>query len=237
MSDVARAAGVSKATVSRVLNDNPHVDRDLAERVRRSAAELGYRPNRLAQALRTRQTRVWALLVSDVRNAFYTEMVRGIEDLAYASGYSVVLCNTDEEVTKEASYLELALAEHVSGIVLAPARAHANHLDRVLASGVPVVTVNGRLDRYDVDRVVTNNALGAEQAALHLAEGGFERIACVAGPAETTTGRERLAGFVRGLERAGREIDRRLVVHGDFREAGGMIATEKLLALDEPPDA
>src|SRR5579863_4529376 len=175
ISDVARAAGVSKATVSRVLNDNPTVDPALAERVRKTATSLGYRPSRLAQAMRARQTRVWALLVSDVRNAFYTEMVRGIEDLAYSSGYSVVLCNTDEEVAKEASYLELAIAERVAGIVLAPARPHAAHLGRILATGVPIVTVNGRLERYDVDRVLTDNAHGGEQVALHLLEGGFER--------------------------------------------------------------
>jgi LacI family transcriptional regulator len=122
ISDVARAAGVSKSTVSRVLNNNLQVDPLMAERVRLAVASLGYRPSQLAQALRTQQTRVWALLISDVCNAFYTDVVRGIEDVAYSAGYSVVLCNTDEEVDKEAEYLELALAQRVAGIVLAPAR-------------------------------------------------------------------------------------------------------------------
>jgi LacI family transcriptional regulator len=237
ISDVARVAGVSKSTVSRVLNDHAQVDPVMAERVRATVASLGYRPSRLAQALRTQQSRVWALLISDVRNAFYTDMVRGIEDLAYSKGYSVVLCNTDEEVKKEAAYLELALAERVGGIVLAPARPHAAHLSKVLASGTPIVTVNGRLDRYDVDRVLTNNAWGAEQVALHLIEGGYERPACITGPSGTTTGRERLAGFVKGMTARGRQLDPELVRHGDYQEASGFAEMNALLALRKPPDA
>jgi LacI family transcriptional regulator len=237
ISDVARAAGVSKSTVSRVLNNNLQVDPLMAERVRSAVASLGYRPSQLAQALRTQQTRVWALLISDICNAFYTDVVRGIEDLAYSAGYSVVLCNTDEEVDKEAEYLELALAQRVAGIVLAPARPHAAHLSKVLASGTPVVTVNGTLDRYDVDRVLTNNAWGAEQAALHLVDGGYQWPACITGPADTTTGDARLAGFLSGMKKGGRQVDPQLVRHGDFREASGLAEMSALLVLPRPPDA
>ena len=237
ISDVARAAGVSKSTVSRVLNNNPQVDAEMAERVRRAIDSLGYRPSQLAQALRTQQTRIWALLVADVRNAFYTEVVRGIEDLAYSAGYSVVLCNTDEKVDKEATYLELALAQRVAGIVLAPVRPNATHLSKVLASGTPIVTVNGRLDRYDVDRVLTNNAWGAEKAALHLLEGGYQRPACITGPAETTTGAERLAGFLQGMVAGGRHVDPELIRHGDYREPSGLAEMSFLLGLPAPPDA
>lgn len=237
ISDVARVAGVSKSTVSRVLNDKPEVDAEMAQRVRQAVASLGYRPSRLARALRTQQSHVWALLVSDVRNAFYTEMVRGVEDLAYSAGYSVVLCNTDEDLEKEASYLELALAERVGGIVLAPTRSHAPHLSKVLASGTPVVTVNGHLDRYDVDRVLTNNAQGAWQAARHLVDGGYKYLAVITGPAETTTGRERLAGFLAGAAARGRHIDPALVRYGDYREPGGRAEMRALLSSPARPDA
>ena len=107
--DVARAAGVSTATVSRVLNENPRVNRATAVRVKKVLAELGYRPSRAARTMRTQQSRVWALLVPDVRNPFFTDIVRGIEDVAYAAGYALVLCNTDEDGTKEKAYLERML--------------------------------------------------------------------------------------------------------------------------------
>ena len=235
--DVARAAGVSTATVSRVLNENPRVNRATAVRVKKVIAELGYRPSRAARTMRTQQSRVWALLVPDVRNPFFTDIVRGIEDVAYAAGYALVLCNTDEDGTKEKAYLEFALGERVTGIILAPTRPPASLLAEVLALALPIVTVDRKLDGYDVDHVVVNNAGGAEQAVEHLLESGYRRLACISGPLETTTGSERLAGFRRGLEHRSIALEEDLVRIGDFREASGLREMERLLGLKEPPDA
>lgn len=235
--DVARAAGVSTATVSRVLNGNSKVDPDMALRVKKTIAQLGYRPSRAARTLRTQRSRVWALVIPDVRNPFFTEMVRGIEDVAYASGYSLILCNTDEDGSKEQAYLELALAEQVAGIILAPTHPHVSRLAEVLAQPVPIVTVDRKLEGYDVDHVVVNNAAGAEQAVEHLLERGYRRLACISGPLETTTGRERLAGFRHGLERHGIVAEEQLVRIGDFRETGGLREMACLLELEDPPDS
>jgi LacI family transcriptional regulator len=237
ISDVALAAGVSKSTVSRVLNDRPKVDPVMADRVRRAVATLGYQPSRVAQALRTQQSRVWAVVITDVRNAFFTEVVRGIEDLAYSAGYSVVLCNADEQVSKEVSYIELALAERVGGLVLSPARPYAAHVGKVLASGTPIVTINGRLDNYDVDRVLTNNALGAREAVLHLIEGGYERLACITGLSETTTAQERLEGFMNGMSAGRHKVNPEFVRYGDYREESGFAEMKTLLTMRRPPDA
>ncbi len=235
--DVADAAGVSTATVSRVVNKNPKVDPELAARVHKAISELDYHPSRLARSLRTRQSKVWAVVISDIRNPFFTEMVRGIEDAAYASGYSIVLCNADEDEVKEASYLQFAIAEHVSGIVLAPAQHGGSTMDSVLERGIPVVTVDRRLDNYELDRVEVDNRAGAEQAVVHLIERGYERIGLIGGPQLTTTGIDRLAGYHRGLERYGRQADPRLLRTGDFREAGGYQQMQSLLALRTRPDA
>ncbi|MHB1710839.1 MAG: LacI family DNA-binding transcriptional regulator [Acidimicrobiales bacterium] len=235
--DVADAAGVSTATVSRVVNKNPKVDPELAARVHKAISELGYHPSRVARSLRTRQSRVWAVVISDIRNPFFTEMVRGIEDAAYASGYSIVLCNADEDEAKEASYLRFAIAEHVSGIVLAPAQLGGRSLKSVLERGIPVVTVDRRLDNYELDHVVVDNIAGAEQAVVHLIERGYEQIAMIGGSPLTTTGVERLAGYHRGLDRCGRRADPRLVRTGDFREASGYQAMQSLLELRTRPDA
>jgi LacI family transcriptional regulator len=235
--DVARAAGVSTATVSRVLNGNERVDRDTARHVRQVVDRLGYRPSRGARALRTQHVKVWALIIPDVRNPFFTEMVRAIEDVAYGAGYSVILCDTDDDTVKEHAYLELALAERVAGMILAPTRPSPSSVGAVLAHGVSLVSVDRRLRGFDVDHALVDNVAGAEQAVEHLLERGFSRLACIAGPQDTSTGRDRLAGFRRALQRGGLRADPCLERIGDFREPGGRREMKRLLALRRPPDA
>src|SRR4051812_16132579 len=116
--DVARHAGVSASTVSRVLNGKQTVDAQLADRVRAAATELDYRPNALARSLRRSQTHLWAVLVSDINNPFFTALVRGVEDVAQQARYSVVLCNSDESPAKEADYITAILAEQMAGVIV-----------------------------------------------------------------------------------------------------------------------
>jgi LacI family transcriptional regulator len=236
ITDVARAAGVSTATVSRVLNSHSQVDPRLAEAVRRTVKELNYRPSRVARTLRTRQSRVWVLIISDVRNPFFTDMVRGVEDIAYSAGYSLVLCNAEEDLAKETSYLELAVAENVGGVILTPVGS-ATNLAPLMQLGVPVVLADRSLSPPFVDSVTVNNAAGAYAAIDHLITGGYRRIACITGPLSKTTGSERYVGYCEALKDADLAEDERLVRVADFREAGGQRAMQELLALDDPPDA
>ncbi|HEX8006820.1 MAG TPA: LacI family DNA-binding transcriptional regulator, partial [Trebonia sp.] len=235
MVDVARAAGVSTATVSRVLNNHPQVDPRLAATVRAAVAELGYRPSRVAQSLRTRRSRVWALLISDIRNPFFTDMVRGVEDVAYAAGYSIILCNDEEDAAKEASYIELAIAENIGGVILTPT-SRGTDLTPLRDAKIPVVLADRGL-AVDVDSVTIDNFAGAEEAVRHLLDGGYRRIGCVTGPVRTSTGADRYAGYRRALKAGGLRLDESLVRFADFREAGGRAAMQELLALAEPPDA
>ncbi len=234
--DVARAAGVSTATVSRVLNNHPRVDPRLAAAVRKAAKELGYRPSRVARSLRTRQSRVWALLISDIRNPFFTDMVRGVEDIAYAAGYSIFLCNAEEDAEKEASYLELAVAENVSGVILTPTTTSTD-LSPLLEFGIPAVLADRTVDAHSVDSVVIDNVDGARQAVEHLIAGGYERIALVTGPLDKTTGSARYTGYRLALQARGLPVDESLVQVANFRENGGRTAMQELLGRDEAPDA
>jgi LacI family transcriptional regulator len=238
IADVARAARVSTATVSRVLNGNTEVNAELAERVRQAVGELSYRPSRLARSLRTQRTAVWAVIISDIRNPFFTEMVRGVEDIAYANGYSLVLCNAEEDAAKEANYLQLALAEHMSGVIVAPASSTRTDLQPLLDRGVSVVTVDRKLSGNSaVDRVLIDNRGGAEMAVSHLVENGCRRIACISGPPDVSTAAERLVGYKAGLRNHGIRGSSQLICSGDFREQGGKAAMEGLLSLPVPPDA
>ncbi len=233
--DVARAAGVSTATVSRVLNHHPQVDPRLATAVRKAAKDLGYRPSRVARSLRTRTSRVWALLISDIRNPFFTDMVRGIEDVAYAAGYSVILCNAEEDPAKEASYLELAVAESVGGVILTPTTTSTD-LTVLRDAQIPAVLADRTVKDPDVDSVMIDNAGGARRAIAHLIDGGYRRIACITGPLDKTTGSGRYAGYRSALRAAGLDFDESLVQVANFREAGGRAAMQELLR-GEPPDA
>lgn len=234
--DVAAAVGVSSATVSRVLNGRDYVAADVRERVLAAVAELGYRPNATARSLRTRVTQVIGVMVSDITNPFFTAVVRGVEDTAQQAGYSVVLANTDEDPAKEASYFDVAVAEQLAGVILAPTSSRATNIDALAAQGIPVVTLDRRLRSKTVDSVTVDNHRAALEATAHLLDQGCRRIGIIAGPAQTTTGARRLAGYRAALRAAGIAVDARHIVRADFRIDGGYHAAKKLLALTPPID-
>jgi LacI family transcriptional regulator len=234
--DVAKAARVSPATVSRVLNTSEKVSPDLRDRVLAAVQDLGYHPNSQARSLRTRATTVLGVIISDITNPFFTSMVRGAEDVASKAGFSVVLANADEDLDKERRYLEVAAAEQMAGVLLSPASATDTRIDVLTERGIPVVTIDRQLKRTDVDQVMVNNHEAAKEATLHFVEQGCRRIGFIAGRLDTTTGAGRLAGHKAGLTEAGLPLDPELVVSGDFRIDGGREAARKLLSLPRRPD-
>ncbi len=234
--DVARVAEVSPATVSRVLNGKQTVDAELAQRVRDAARELEYRPNAVARNLRRSRTSLWAVIISDINNPFFTAVVRGVEDLAQRAQYSVVLCNSDENPDKEASYISAILAEQMAGVIISPTH-RSTQVGRLLAAGVPVVAIDREVDDADVDTVLVDNEHGARLATTHLIEQGCQRIACITGPRQVSTASQRLRGYRAALRAAGHPVDTALIRHADFREAGGHAAMADLLQRDTRPDA
>jgi LacI family transcriptional regulator len=236
ISDVAALAGVSTATVSRALNGKSTVDPALAERVARAVAELGYTPNGLARSLRRRETAVLALIISDVENPFFTAIARGVEDTAQAAGFSVMLCNSDENTAKELRYVEVAAQERRAGVIMSPTTGESD-VRPLLAHGTPIVTVDRRLDSADCDAVLVDSRVAARDAVRHLIDGGYERIACIAGPPGITTADDRLDGYRDALRAAGREYSADLVRRCEFRETGGYETAKQLLTKADPPDA
>jgi LacI family transcriptional regulator len=236
ISEVARRAGVSAATVSRVLNGRTDVSRDLAGRVHTAVQELGYRPNGVARNLRRQATMVWGLIISDIGNPFFTSVVRGVEDAAHAAGYSLVLCNSDDELAKEQRYIDIALAEQLAGVIISPASEPATDLSALVERAIPVVAVDRRVGRLDVDTVLVDNLSGARLATEHLMDSGCARIACITGPTQTTTAAERLQGFRQAHDTAGRDVDPDLVVLENFKEDGGYHGAQRLLDSPTAPD-
>ena len=231
--DVAALAGVSPATVSRVFNGTKVSD-DKVAAVRDAAERLSFTPNRAARTLRRQSSEVIALVIPDIENPYFTEMARGVEDAASESGYSVVLCNSDAQPEKESTYLRIAMAERMSGVILAAASAQTD-LAEVLTAGRPVVAVD-RSAGHDIDEVVMANREAGRQATAHLLR-THSRVAYIGGPADIETSAERAEGWRIAHRDAGVAVPEHLLRFASFRVDGGRRAMEELLALPEPPDA
>lgn len=203
--DVAQAAGVSVTTVSRVLSNNGPVRDSVRERVQTAMQQLGYRPNAAARRLRSGDTATIGLVVSDVRNPFFTEVSRAVEDMAYRQGMRVILCNTDENPEKEAMYLRLMEEERVTGMIYSPTRDAAERF-RAEHYPFPVVMIDRADAASHADAVTLDNRAAAERLALHLIEQGHRHIFGMFGNA-STTGRERHAGYCDAMRRHGLDVD------------------------------
>ncbi|MGO4341188.1 LacI family DNA-binding transcriptional regulator [Pedococcus sp. 2YAF34] len=230
--DVANEAGVSAATVSRVLNDIPTVDPAMAKRVRAAAKKLGYRPNAVARSLRKRRTQIWQLVVSDIANPFYTALARGVEDVAVANGYHVVLGNSKDDVAREARYLELAQQEQVAGVIIAPQRRN-DSVTALLASGIPVVAVNQTVEAR-IDHVLADSHGGAREATRYLLTQGWERPACITGPTTSETAQHRARGYREVMVEAGLSP---VIEFRAYQTQAGADGAAALLDSDTPPDA
>jgi LacI family transcriptional regulator len=237
ITDVARAAGVSPATVSRALNGTGTVSAARAQRVRDAAAHLGYQPSGPARALRRQRSQVWAAIIADIENPFFTAVVRGIEDVARAEDHRLVLCNSDEDLSTEAAYVDVVVAERMSGVVISVASPDESSLSPLLRRGIPVVAVDRRPAEAQVDSVVVDNRRGGHDATAHLIEHGAARVACITGPDRIDTANERLRGYRDACARAGRADEGALVRRADFKEDGGYAAARSLLEQGDPPDA
>lgn len=196
--DVARLAGVSPSTVSRVLG-NGSASADVRKRVEEAVKATGYLPNLAARRLRSQDSQTIGLIVSDIRNPFFTGVSRAVEDAAYESDMRVILCNTDENPDKEAMYLRLMQEERVTGVIFAPTRKTADTLDPQ-ALGFPVVLIDRASTTGLSDAVVLDNIQASQLLVEHLLGRGFRRIGGLFGQT-SATGVERHAGFVAALAR------------------------------------
>ncbi|GAB1817754.1 LacI family DNA-binding transcriptional regulator [Herbidospora sp. RD11066] len=232
--EVAALAGVSPATVSRVFNGNT-VSEEKQRLVRDAAQKLGFTPNKTARRLRKQSSEVICLLVPDIENPFFTALARGVEDRAQESGFSVVLCNTDDDPAKELRYLQIAASEHMAGVILSPASDEVD-LGAIASLGRPVVAVD-RTTPYPVDAVKIDNRAAGIAATTALVEAGFRRIACIAGPAGIEETEDRYLGWKQVVTARKTLVRDGFLQHADFRVDGGRAAMNALLGLVQPPDA
>jgi len=236
--EVAQLAGVSTATVSRVLAGSGGVRKALARRVSSAARKLGYQPNPAARNLRVRSTRTLGMVFPDIENPFYASVIAGAEEVLQNAGYSLLLANYGEDPEREHIQLTTLRAERVAGILFAASCKPSADYQYILDAGIALVAVSRIPDGLNVDLVTVSNQAGACQAVEHLLRLGHRRIAFVDGPVSLSTTRERKAGYEQALRNAGLSVSPELVVCADFsRHDGGYNAVSKLLSAAKKPSA
>lgn len=239
VTDVAKDAGVSIATVSRVLNGHTTVDAELRDRVLAAVERLGYRPNRLARNLRLNSTKVIALVVPDIQNPFFVSVARGVEEEALREGYTLLVCNTDDDLQRETNYFQVLSDDAVAGIIVCSTdeRCGGTTIDAVLSAGIGVVALDRCIEGAAVDAVLSDNFGGSRQAVSYLIGLKHRRIGMITGPERVTPGRERRLGYEQAFLDHGLSVDRELIKMTDFKPESAETATEELFNLLPRPTA
>lgn len=235
--DIATRAGVSTTTVSHVLNKSRYVHPETEARVQEAIRDLHYKPNMLARSLRRRTTNTIGLLVSDVENPFFSEVIRAVEATAYLRGYNMIFCNTDESLEKEILYVDVLFAKQVDGLILSPTPGDHAYLDRYLSQDARMVFVNRYIEGLPCPSVVCNDEEAMYQLAVQLLESGHRQLGAIIGLETVTTTALRLRGLQRALMAYGKTLDDVWQFHGNARRESGYQAGEQVIKMIEPPTA
>ncbi|TGA99232.1 catabolite control protein A [Sporolactobacillus shoreae] len=236
--DVAREAGVSMATVSRVVNGNPNVKPTTRKKVSEAIKRLGYRPNAVARGLASKKTTTVGVIIPDISSVFFSELARGIEDIATMYKYNIILCNSDQNKDKEIRLIQTLLGKQVDGIVFMGGKIAEEHIEEFQQSSVPVVLAatvdeNGKIPSVNIDY---------EQAVFevisHFVKSGHRKIGFIDGPLEVPiSGKYKLNGYKRALSAADIPFDETLLSIGDYTYEAGKEATAQFLAQENRPTA
>ena len=236
MKDVARLAGVSTSTVSAVVNQNVPVSPERKERVLRAMAALHYQPDEIARSLKKGRTKAIGVVVPDITNAFYPEVVRGVEEAAFARGYAVFLCDSQEDASRENDHLLALFSRRVDGVLLACCNDSIAY-ETTLELHVPCVFMD-RLPASKAEGTVsTDNVEAGSMATRHLLDLGHQRIAMIVGRLSLSPHRDRLEGFRKVMQEANLPIRDEYLVQGDVQIESGVDAARQLLRLEARPSA
>jgi DNA-binding LacI/PurR family transcriptional regulator len=219
------------------MNESKYVSPELAQRVRESIAALGYRRNSFARGLKTQVSHSIGLIVPDITNPFYTNIARGVEDVANARNYSLILGNTDEDPEKEKKYLQILESKQADGLIIAVTDRSHEYLQLLPLQNLALVGIDRSLFDLGIDTVMVDNRAGARAAIEHLIALGHRRIGLVTGVRGIAPTEERLSGYTEALEKHGIAVDPTLIAMTRPRVDGGERGAMQLLALEDRPTA
>jgi len=240
LKDIATKTGVSVSTVSRVLHDNSQkykISESTKMKVKQVALDLGYRVNALARDLRRQKTCEVGIVVPDISNPFFAEVIKSLAGELRKRGYNFIVYDSDENISIEKSAIKSLLEKRVDGLVIASVGQDFSHIQKILDAEIPVVMVDRCFEDFDVDSVSVDNVKGSLLAVNHLIKEGHSRIAFIQGLPGTYANETRLQGYKKALHDASISIDNQLIVGDDFRSFNGYLKTKSLLQLSNPPTA
>ncbi|RCW77233.1 LacI family DNA-binding transcriptional regulator [Saliterribacillus persicus] len=199
--DIAKKADVSPMTVSRVINNSGKIRSTTREKVEQAIKELGYIPNSAARSLTSNQTKTLGLILTDISNPFFAKIARGAEDAAVATGYRVLMSNTDEDSVKEVNYIDMMISARVDGVLIAPTSDETiSQINRLRQHNIPVVLIDRMIEGFEGDYVLGDSYEGSRKLVKHLIDYGHHNIALINGPSNVSTARERQRGYLETLK-------------------------------------
>ncbi|MFI2857681.1 LacI family DNA-binding transcriptional regulator [Paenibacillus sp. JSM ZJ436] len=227
--DVAKTAGVSVATVSRVLNGSELVTEKTRNKVQNAIDQMNYHPNATAKYLRSKKTMTIGVIVSDINVSYYAEIVKGIENMAYSRKYKVIICDAQNQQDKEVAYLELLLNRTVDAMILITHMVSDEVINEFVDNGYHIGVIGRFIDSPKVPCIFTDNVKFSKQVVEHLIERGHRNIAFLSGYPDALDSSERLEGYIKALQEHQLEYKPELIENGDFNEEGGYKAFKRLL--------
>lgn len=237
--DVAKRAGVSSATVSRVINNSGYISQNARDQVEKAMKELEYNPSRVARRLRVTDgdRKLFGLLIADIQNPFYVDVIRGVEEMAFTRDYAVYPCSFAQDMKREKVYLDILQSEAIDGLIVTPYHEEDELVISLVREGFPIVCVDRNLGNVDVDVVVVDNEAGSYKAIKHLIQLGHQRIGFIGGLYSIPTSRHRKDGYLKALEEHDIPVDESLMEFGDSKYTNGKQLVQKFLDMDKPPTA
>ncbi|NQU86357.1 MAG: LacI family DNA-binding transcriptional regulator [Mariniphaga sp.] len=237
--DIARKLKISASTVSRALNDNPMISEKTRKLIKKTALEMGYRPNIIAANFRTKRTNTIGVIVPLINRHFFSSVISGIEEIAYSEGFTVSISQSNDNYQKEVHIAQSLFSNRVDGLILSIGMEtiDTSHLKLFSEKNIPLVFFDRTAVDIDANKIVVDDIKGGYKATSHLIKQGYKRIAHIGGPLNLTIYKNRLEGYARALKEAGINSDPNLIVHNSLTREEGTKSIKKLMDSSFPPDA
>lgn len=237
--DVAKKAGVSPTTVSRVLTGKStgHMREETKRKVLEAIKELDYTPDKYARALKQQKTGIIGVLIPDISNIFFSRVVRGVEKIAYQNKYSVIICDSENSVEKEESYIDILLQEKVEGLIFIPSSRKNDEVKRLVKRGIVVVLVDRTLDNFNFPAVVCDGFDDSYKLTKYLIDQGYKKIGFIKGPPAVTTAEDRYRGYIQALRDSNIGFNQVYVKKGRYTFESGYKAAREYLKIKKLPQA
>lgn len=234
--DVAKAAGVSAATVSRVINNDPRISDDTKEKVLSCIKSLDYKINSIARSLKTNKTYTVGFISPEIPNDFFMSIAKGVEDELRKHGYNMIICNSNESIEQEQDRIRLLCEKCVDGIVIIPATAEGKHYRQLKKHDIPVVLADRLVSNFEADAVLVDNINGSYSAIEYLINRGLRRIGFIGGDITLTSAGERYEGYKRALQDYCVPVEKEIIKFGDFHVQSGYNLMKEMMMLEDPPE-